>query len=80
MEIYRPTKRQGKYSPLVTDSEMKSCLNYKKHSEVIWQKKVILLSYSCNDDNIFRRRARTSCSEVNSKLRILGLNSPQNAP
>lgn len=80
MEIYRPTKRQGKYSPLVTDSEMKSCLNYKKHSEVIWQKKVILLSYSCNDDNSFRRRARASCSEVNSKLRILGLNSPQNAP
>lgn len=80
MDIYRPTKRQGKYPPLVTDSEMKSCLKYKKHSEVIWQKKVILLSYSCNDDNIFRRRARASCSEVNSKLRILGLNSPQNAP
>lgn len=39
MEIYRPTKRQGKYPPLVTDSEMKSCLKYKKHSEVIWQKR-----------------------------------------
>ena len=39
MDIYRPTKRQGKYPPLVTDSEMKSCLKYKKHSEVIWQKK-----------------------------------------
>ena len=30
MEIYRPTKRQGKYPPLVTDSEMKSCLKYQK--------------------------------------------------
>ena len=67
MEIYRPTKRQGKYPPLVTDSEMKSCLKYKKTQRGNLAKKVILLSYSCNDDNIFRRRARASCSEVNSK-------------
>ena len=62
LDIYRATKRQGKYPTVATDTEVNSCFSLLKqwdnihHEKLVWM--ISSLATDANQDAIFSRVAR----------------------
>ena len=66
MDIYRATKRQGKYPTIATNTKVNSCFSTYSNSEIIYTTKTNLddffACYGCKSGRHFS----LSCPEVNS--------------
>ena len=67
VDIYRAAKRQGKYPPLPTETEVNSCFSIYQNSEITAQKDDFNLFIPAKITKFSGANTTQNCSEVNSK-------------